>query len=131
MSSLRAALMVATGGLSIPKMGATGFGYDIARQFRIPIEPCRPALVPLTLGSAEHASFADLTGVSAPVIAACGKRSFRGKDAVYASRAERAGDPANLVVLEASRRRSASTGRRGSSCWRRCGRRTRGAMRPR
>ena len=51
------ALVVATGGLSIPKMGATGFGYEIARQFRIPIEPCRPALVPLTLSGAEHAAF--------------------------------------------------------------------------
>ena len=43
------ALVVATGGLSIPKMGATGFGYEIARRFSIPIEPSRPALVPLTL----------------------------------------------------------------------------------
>ena len=48
------ALIVATGGLSIPKMGATGFGYDIARQFSIPIEPCRAALVPLTLSGTEH-----------------------------------------------------------------------------
>jgi predicted Rossmann fold flavoprotein len=73
------ALMVATGGLSIPKMGATGFGYDIARQFGLPIEPCRPALVPLTLSGTEHAHFRDLTGISAPVIASCGKRSFREK----------------------------------------------------
>jgi predicted Rossmann fold flavoprotein len=73
------ALIVATGGLSIPKMGATGFGYDIARQFSIPIEPCRPALVPLTLFGAEHKLFADLTGISAPVIVTCGKRSFREK----------------------------------------------------
>ena len=73
------ALVIATGGLSIPKMGATGFGYDIARQFGIGIEPCRPALVPFTLAGAEHAHFADLTGVSAPVIVACGKRSFQEK----------------------------------------------------
>jgi hypothetical protein len=73
------ALIVATGGLSIPKIGATGFGYDIARQFGIAIETCRPALVPLTLAGAEHAHFADLTGVSAPVIASCGKRRFREK----------------------------------------------------
>ena len=73
------ALIVATGGLSIPKIGATGFGYDIARQFGVPIETCLPALVPLTLAGAEHAHFADLTGVSAPVIASCGKRSFREK----------------------------------------------------
>ena len=70
------ALIVATGGLSIPKMGATGFGYDIARQFQIPIEPCRPALVPLTLAGSQYA---DLAGVSAPVAAACGKRAFREK----------------------------------------------------
>ncbi len=73
------ALIVATGGLSIPKMGATGFGYDIARQFGVPIEPCRPALVPLTLSGAGHADFSDLAGISAPVIAACGRRSFREK----------------------------------------------------
>ncbi len=73
------ALIVATGGLSIPKIGATGFGYDIARQFGIPIEACRPALVPLTLSDTEHAHFADLTGVSAPVLVSCGKRSFREK----------------------------------------------------
>ena len=73
------ALIVATGGLSIPKMGATGFGYDIARQFGIPIEPCRPALAPLTLSGAEHAHFAPLTGVSAPVNVTCGKRSFTEK----------------------------------------------------
>jgi hypothetical protein len=73
------ALIVATGGLSIPKIGATGFGYDIARQFCIPIETCRPALVPLTLSGTERAHFADLTGVSAPVIVRCGKRSFREK----------------------------------------------------
>lgn len=73
------ALIVATGGLSIPKIGATGFGYDIARQFGIPIEHCRPALVPLTFSAADRAHFADLAGVSAPVIATAGKRSFREK----------------------------------------------------
>jgi hypothetical protein len=73
------ALIVATGGLSIPKMGATGFGYDIARQFGIPIEPCRPALAPLTLSGTEHAQFTPLTGVSAPVTVTCGKRSFTEK----------------------------------------------------
>ena len=73
------ALIVATGGLSVPKMGATGFGYDIARQFEIAIEPCRPALVPLTLSGSEREFFADLAGVSAAVIAACGKRQFQEK----------------------------------------------------
>jgi predicted Rossmann fold flavoprotein len=73
------ALIVATGGLSIPKMGATGFGYDIARQFAIPIEPCRPALAPLTLADPELAQFADLSGVSALVVASCGKSRFEEK----------------------------------------------------
>ncbi len=73
------ALMVATGGLSIPKIGATAFGHELARQFGIPIEPCRPALVPLTLSGAEHAHFADLAGISAPVVATAGGRSFREK----------------------------------------------------
>jgi predicted Rossmann fold flavoprotein len=72
-------LIVATGGLSIPKMGATGFGYDIARQFGVPIEPCRPALVPLTLSGAAKAHFAELAGISAGVTATCGKRSFQEK----------------------------------------------------
>ncbi len=73
------ALIVATGGLSIPKMGATGFGYEIARQFGVPIEPCRPALVPLVLAGAERRQFVDLAGVSAPVIVNAGKRSFTEK----------------------------------------------------
>lgn len=72
-------LMIATGGLSIPRMGATGLGYDIARQFGIPVEPCRPALVPLTLTGEEHVHYRDLAGISAPVIACCGHRSFREK----------------------------------------------------
>jgi predicted Rossmann fold flavoprotein len=70
------ALIVATGGLSIPKMGASGFGYDVARQFGVRIEPCRPALVPLTLSGSD---FADLSGLSAPVNVTFGKHSFREK----------------------------------------------------
>lgn len=73
------ALVVATGGLSIPKMGATGLGYEIARQFGIAMEPCRPALVPLTLTASERADFAELAGVSAAVRVWCGKRSFEEK----------------------------------------------------
>ncbi|MGD0912921.1 MAG: aminoacetone oxidase family FAD-binding enzyme [Terracidiphilus sp.] len=73
------ALIVATGGLSIEKMGATGFGYEIARQFGVPIEPCRPALVPLTLAGEEREQFVELAGVSAPVIVSVGKRSFSEK----------------------------------------------------
>src|SRR5229473_713204 len=57
------ALVVATGGLSIPKMGATSFGYDLARQFGLSIVQTRPALVPLTLNKDDTAQFCDLTGV--------------------------------------------------------------------
>jgi len=57
-------LVIATGGKSIPKMGATGFAYDIARQFGIPVTETRPALVPLTFPDAR---FAPLAGVSLPV----------------------------------------------------------------
>jgi predicted Rossmann fold flavoprotein len=62
-------LVVATGGLSIPKMGATGFGYDLARQFGLKIVECRPALVPLTFNEEDHYNWSDLTGVSTEVVA--------------------------------------------------------------
>jgi len=71
------ALVVATGGLSIPKMGATSFGYDLARQFGLKIQKTRPALVPLIFGAAEREQYCDLAGVSAEVIAAIGEQSFR------------------------------------------------------
>lgn len=73
------ALVVATGGLSISKIGATGLGYEIARQFGIPIRECRPALVPLVFSGAEQANFRDLAGVSTEVVASTGKQSFREK----------------------------------------------------
>jgi predicted Rossmann fold flavoprotein len=62
------ALVVATGGLSIPKMGATGLGYDLARRFGIAIHECRPALVPLTLNAEDRQRYCDLAGVSADVV---------------------------------------------------------------
>jgi predicted Rossmann fold flavoprotein len=74
-----AALVVATGGLSIPKMGATGFGYDLARQFGLKIIEPRPALVPLTLNAEDSARFCDLAGVSAEVVASIGQQRFREK----------------------------------------------------
>jgi predicted Rossmann fold flavoprotein len=73
------ALVIATGGLSIPKMGATGFGYDIARQFEINIVPCRPALVPLTLSAEGCKQLCDLAGVSTEVIASIDRQRFREK----------------------------------------------------
>jgi predicted Rossmann fold flavoprotein len=60
-------------------MGATSFGYDLARQFNIPIRDPRPALVPLILNAEDQARFCNLSGVSADVRASIGKRSFREK----------------------------------------------------
>ncbi|MDF7776432.1 NAD(P)/FAD-dependent oxidoreductase [Sphingomonas sp. AOB5] len=70
------ALVIATGGPSIPKMGATGFAYDLARRFGLKVVEPRPALVPLTL-SGEEALFRDLSGVATDVIASAGKAKFR------------------------------------------------------
>jgi predicted Rossmann fold flavoprotein len=70
------ALVLATGGLSIPKLGATSFAYDVARSFGLKIVEPRPALVPLTL-SGDQALFNTLSGVSAEVVASAGKGSFR------------------------------------------------------
>jgi predicted Rossmann fold flavoprotein len=72
-------LVVACGGLSIPKIGATSLGYDLARQFSIKVRPTRPALVPLTFNDSDRERYADLTGVSAEVIASAGSASFREK----------------------------------------------------
>jgi predicted Rossmann fold flavoprotein len=64
-----ASIVVATGGLSIPKMGATNFGYNLAEQFGLNIIPCRPALVPLVFDPGDHRRWCDLTGLSAEVVA--------------------------------------------------------------
>ena len=73
------ALVVATGGLSIPKMGATAFGYDLARQFGLKIRATRPGLVPLVLARKERGQYCELAGVSAEVIVAADGQSFREK----------------------------------------------------
>jgi hypothetical protein len=70
------ALVIATGGPSIPKLGASGFAYDLARRFGLKVVQPRPALVPLTL-SGEEALFRELSGVSSDVVARCGKAAFR------------------------------------------------------
>jgi predicted Rossmann fold flavoprotein len=72
-------LVVATGGLSIPKMGATSFGYDLARQFGLKIVEPRPALVPLLFDAQDRQNYSDLTGVSTEVVASIGKQRFREK----------------------------------------------------
>ncbi len=70
------ALVIATGGPSIPKMGATRFAYDVASKFGLAVVEPRPALVPLTLGN-DEALFKSLSGVSTDVIASCGDIEFR------------------------------------------------------
>jgi predicted Rossmann fold flavoprotein len=71
-----AALVIATGGKSIPKMGASGFGYDVARQFGLAVTETRPALVPLTFEAGLLARLSPLAGVAVDVRVACGKAAF-------------------------------------------------------
>src|SRR5207302_3883929 len=73
------AIVVATGGLSIPKIGATSFGYDLARQFGIAIRNPWPGLVPLVFDAKDHSRFCDLMGLSAEVVASCDGQQFREK----------------------------------------------------
>ncbi len=102
-------LVIATGGPSIPKMGATGFAYDLARQFGLKVIEPRPALVPLTLGGAE-VLFREISGVSAPVIASANGASFAeaalfthrglsGPAILQASSYWRPGDPLTIDFL--------------------------------
>ena len=71
------ALVVASGGLSIPSMGASGFGYELARQFGHRVLPTRAGLVPLTLSGKHSERLADLAGVATPIEARCNGASFR------------------------------------------------------
>ncbi len=70
------ALVIASGGKSIPKMGATGFGYDIARQFGLNIVETRPALVPLTFEVGMLERLKPLAGVAVDAVVSCGKTRF-------------------------------------------------------
>jgi predicted Rossmann fold flavoprotein len=72
-------LVVATGGLSIPKMGATAFGYELARQFGLKIVDTKPALVPFVLSGKDRSRYCDLAGVSAEVVAKTNHHAFREK----------------------------------------------------
>jgi predicted Rossmann fold flavoprotein len=74
-----ASLAIATGGLSVPKIGATPFGYSVAAQCGLRVVECRPALVPLTFGREDTAKFGMLAGVSAEAAVRAGGRSFREK----------------------------------------------------
>lgn len=76
-------LVIATGGLSIPRMGATGFGYAVAKQFGVNVLECRPALVPFVLDEPDQQRWCDLSGLSTEAIAIAGtgkgRCSFREK----------------------------------------------------
>jgi predicted Rossmann fold flavoprotein len=69
-------LVLATGGLSIPKLGATGLAYDLATRFGLPLTEIRPGLVPLLLSGADLSRITGLAGVSATIAATCGKTRF-------------------------------------------------------
>ncbi|ATE74580.1 aminoacetone oxidase family FAD-binding enzyme [Lysobacter capsici] len=71
-----ASLVVASGGLSIPSMGASGFGYELARSYGHTVLPTRAGLVPLTLSGKHQERLHDLSGVALPVTASCNGRSF-------------------------------------------------------
>lgn len=72
-----ASLVIATGGLSIPKIGASPFGYRVAEQFGLPIVPPRAGLVPLVFDAAELARYGDLSGLSADAVVSAGDGRFR------------------------------------------------------
>jgi predicted Rossmann fold flavoprotein len=103
-------LVLATGGLSIPKMGATGFALDVARRFGLTVAEPRPALVPLTLGGEALALVRPLAGVALDSIARCGRAAFReamlfthrglsGPAILQASSYWQAGEPVTLDLL--------------------------------
>jgi hypothetical protein len=73
------ALVIATGGLSYAKLGASGFGFELAREFGLAVVPPRPALVPFVFGGGEREAHAGLAGVSLGAALGCGGRTFAGK----------------------------------------------------
>ncbi len=105
-----ASLVLATGGLSIPKLGATSFAYDAARRFGLPLTEIRPALVPLVANDNDMSLMRPLSGVSLPVAARCGRASFHeamlfthrglsGPAILQVSSAWREGQPVMLDLL--------------------------------
>ena len=97
-----ASVVLATGGLSIPKMGATSFAHDTARRFGLKITQTRPALVPLTLKVPE------ISGVSLDVVARCGKTAFR-EAMLFTHRGLRARRSRRSPLIGSRGRRSRST----------------------
>ncbi len=105
-----ASLVLATGGLSIPKLGATGFAYDAARRFGLPLTEIRPALVPFVASEDDAALMRPLSGVALPVAARCGRAAFHeamlfthrglsGPAILQVSSAWREGQPVTLDLL--------------------------------
>ncbi len=105
-----ASVVLATGGLSIPKMGATGFAHDVARRFELPLTAIRPALVPLTVAGDDLALMQPLSGVSLECVAGAGRTRFReamlfthrglsGPAILQASSFWRPGEPVTLDLL--------------------------------
>ena len=82
-------LVIATGGLSIPKIGATGLGYDLARQFGLRVVQCRPGLVPLTFEAADREQWCDLSGSSTEVIASVANATSKSESRSHRSPAFR------------------------------------------
>ena len=72
-----ASLVIATGGLSVPKLGASSFGYKVAEQFGLAIVAPRPGLVPLAFDAQELARYGDLSGVSVDAVVTCNGGHFR------------------------------------------------------
>jgi predicted Rossmann fold flavoprotein len=70
-------LVIATGGLSIPTLGSSPFGYNIAKQFGLKVHPLKSGLVPFTLHDSDKERFKDLTGISIDCLVSCNKQSFR------------------------------------------------------
>ncbi len=89
-------LIIATGGKSIPKMGATGFAYEVAAQFGVPVTATRPALVPFTFSEGR---FAAIAGVATPAPGARRRSGVRGGAAFHPSRPVGTGDPAGVLLL--------------------------------
>ena len=99
-----ASMVLATGGLSIPKMGATGFAYEMATRFGLAIIPTRPALVPLTAGPDDLPWMQGLSGVSLETIAGHGRALFR-ENMLFTHRGlSRPGDFANFPLIGMARR---------------------------
>ncbi len=124
-------VVIATGGLSIPKIGASDFGYRIARQFGLRIVEPRPALVPLTFDGATWAPFAPLAGVSLPVQAACNDGAFdedvlfthrglSGPAILQVSSYWQPGDEIALNLAPGFNAETLAAGRRSAPCWAAC-----------